>query len=94
MSFFKVLGVLATFLTVAILWQNFMFSRFDKRLDDKIKPIETALNNHLSDTNKKIEKLDQKIDTLDKKIDDRFDKLNGRFDNLYNILLKDKQSSK
>ncbi len=90
MSFLKVLGILATFLTVAILWQNFMFSRFDKRLDDKINPIKEdiseikiALNNHLSETNKKIDNLNN-----------RFDKMNERFDKLYQVLLKDKQFSK
>ena len=85
--FLKVVGALAGFLTVAILWQNFIFSRFDKRLDDKINPlkediaeIKTALNNHLSETNQKIDDLKTEI--------------NGRFDQLYQILLKDKQSSK
>ena len=42
---------------------------FDAKLDAKIKPIEIALSNHVTDTDKKIDALDKKVDGLDKKLD-------------------------
>ena len=48
-------------------------------LKAQITPIKDLLNNHITDTNKKIDNLS-----------DRIDKLSNRFDRLYEILIKDK----
>ncbi len=49
-------------------------------INAKIESIQETLNNHITDTNKKIDRLS-----------DRFDRLSVRFDKLYEILLKDKE---
>ena len=46
-----------------------------------MKHIKEILNNHITDTNKKIDEL--RIDTNKK-----FDRLNDRFDRLYELLIK------
>ena len=38
---------------------------FDSKLEAKIKPIEIALNNHITDTDKKIDALDAKVSKLE-----------------------------
>ena len=55
------------------------------------KSIKENLNNHVTDTDKKIDKLDIKIDKLDTKIgnidtklDTKFDRLNSRLDKVFN----------
>ena len=49
--------------------------------------INHKLDNHITDTNKKIEKLSDRFD----KMSDRFDRQNDQFVRLYEILIKDKQ---
>ena len=52
-------------------------------LDKHEKNITALLTNHITDTNRKIDKLS-----------DRIDDLSGRFDRLYELLLKDKIENK
>ncbi len=49
-------------------------------LKAQIDPLKGLLTNHITDTNKKIDRLS-----------DRFDKLSDRFDRLYEILLEEKE---
>ena len=53
----------------------------------KIYYIEKGLNNHVTDTNKK-------IDNLDNKIERKFERQDQKFDKLYEILLKEKKEKK
>ena len=49
--------------------------------------IDQKLDNHITDTNKKIEKLADRFD----KMSNRFDRQNDQFVRLYEILIKDKK---
>ena len=57
-------------------------------LKAEIAPIKVALDNHITDTNKKIDRLSDRID----KLSDRFDRQNDQFSRLYELLLKEKQN--
>ena len=50
-----------------------------------IKSIKEGLNNHITDTNKKIDKLDRKIEKMDSKIDGNFKHLNIRLDHFFSF---------
>ena len=41
----------------------------EKLLIAKVEPIDKNLNNHVTDTNKKIDKIDNKLEKLDSKVD-------------------------
>ena len=51
-----------------------------------IDHINKTLTNHITDTNKKIDRLSDRFD----KLSDRIDKQNDQFNRLYELLLKDK----
>ncbi len=53
--------------------------------------IDQKLDNHITDTNKKIDSLKNDMNTKIEKLSDRFEKLSDRFDRLYEILIKDKK---
>ena len=86
MSLFSVLILLSSFGALFLAYTAFVFKQVNSIFNDKIEPIKKDmshikkdLNNHITDTNKKIDKLDTKIDSkfdkLDTKIDSKFDKL-------------------
>ena len=54
----------------------------------EMRQIDHKLGNHITDTNRKIERLSERID----KLADRFEHLSVRFDGLYQVLLKNKQA--
>ncbi len=60
-------------------------------IDNKIKPIEKLLTNHITETNKKIETLNTETNKKIDKLSDRIDQLSNRFDKLYELLLKQKK---
>ena len=51
------------------------------------KHIKETLSNHITDTNKKIEKVDSKIDKLDSKFDSKIDKLDSKFDSKFDKII-------
>ena len=58
-----------------------IISRDMKHIRETLKDIKGTLNNHITDTNKKIDEL--RIDTNNK-----IDRLSDRFDRLYELLIK------
>ncbi len=74
------------------------------KMGQKINYVEKHLNNHITDTNKKIDHLtndmnnrfndmNNRLDKMDSrfdKIDSRFDKIDSRFDKLFDYLIKNK----
>ena len=63
--------------------------------------IKELLTNHVTGTEKKIEKLDgkiekldNKIEKLDSKIDSKIEKLDGKIEKIYEILLSNKGNQK
>ena len=83
-------------LIIIFLSVNYSFERLGKDAKSKknINDIKENLSNHVTDTNKKIDKLDIKIDRLDTKIDqlktdmhkefsDNFRHINSRLDELF-----------
>ncbi len=106
--FMKYLGLSWSAVTAVIIYTGLIFGGQAWMLSAKIKPIEVALNNHLSETNQKIDylrtdmnrkiddfkkEINKRFDKMNDKINERFDKMNARFDKLYTILLKDKKNS-
>ena len=92
------ISVLLTLVTSLLLYTGLLFGgwawmlrnqtkQIKAEIKAETKPIKQALDNHVTDTNKKIEHLTNRID----KLSDRFDKLSDRFDRLYEILLNKKQ---
>ena len=60
----------------------------------KVHQIDHKLGNHITDTNKKIDKMSDRMDKMSDRFDklsDRFDRQNDQFVSLYNLLLKDKK---
>lgn len=55
---------LKTAVTLVVLYTGFIFAGFHWMLTAKIDPIEKLLTNHITDTNKKIEKLSERFDDL------------------------------
>ena len=76
MSTFKAVWPVVTFV---ILYTGLIFGGFNWMLSAKIDPINEKLGNHITDTNKKIDRLSEKVD-----------RLSERFDKLYHHLLKEK----
>ncbi len=65
-------------------------------IDAQISPVKDLLTNHITDTNKKIEKLSDRFDKLSDRFDkmsDRFDSQNDQFVRLYEIHRKTKITS-
>ncbi len=85
---------------------NIKFDQVDIKFDQvnaTIKQINEKLDNHITDTNKKIDNLSNRIDDTNKKIDSLSDNTNKkidnlsnhfdlRFDRLYELLLQDKKT--
>ena len=67
-----------------VLYTGFIFGGFHWMLKAQIKPVKELLNNHISDTNKKIDQLSDRFD----KQSDRFDRQSDRFDKLYDFLMQ------
>ena len=65
----------------------FLRREFRHEIKTEIAPIKATLDNHITETNKKIDQLSSNFD----KLSDRFDRQNDQFSRLYEILLKDKQ---
>ena len=63
-----------------VLYTGLLFGGFSWMLKAQIDPLKELLTNHITDTNKKIDRLS-----------DRFDTLSDRFDRLYEILLEEKE---
>ena len=61
-----------------------------QKITAEMKPIKEALTNHVTDTDKKIDKLDQDIKDGFANLTKRIDHQTDRFDKLYELLLKDK----
>ena len=74
--------------TVLILYTGLLFGAFSWMLKAQIQPIKEILTNHITDTNKKIDRLSDRFD----KLSDRIDKQNDQFNRLYEFLLKEKQN--
>ena len=47
-----------------VLYTGFIFAGFNWMLNAKIDPIENLLTNHITDTNKKIDRLSERFDRL------------------------------
>ena len=83
--------------TLVVVYTGFIFGGFSWMLKAQITPIKELLNNHISDTNKKIDKLSDRVDKLSDRFDkqsDRFDKQSDRFDKLYDFLMQQQISQK
>ncbi len=88
-----ILAILNTFNSAVPIWAVMMFVILIYIMLD-IRYIRRDLSNHITDTNKKIDDLQLSTNNKIEKLDQKIDNLNNRFDKLYQILLKDKQSSK
>ena len=71
-----------------VFYTSVLFGGFSWMLKSQIQPIKGILTNHITDTNKKIDRLTDRID----KLNDRIDKQSDQFNTLYELLLKEKQN--
>ena len=62
------------------------------KMKQDISFIKTDLNNHITETNKKIDKHSDRLFETNKKIDKQREHFDTRFDRLYELLLQDKQN--
>ena len=61
-------------------------------INAKMEQINEKLDNHITDTNKKIDNLSNRIDDTNKKIENLSNHFDLRFDRLYELLLQNKKT--
>ena len=78
-----------SYITLAVLcgWFFIQYLKKDNKISQNdIANIKENLTNHVTDTDKKIDKLDTKIDKLDAKLDTKIDKIDTKLDTNFNRL--------
>ena len=78
-----------------VIYTGTIFAGLSWMLNSKLNPIKEALTNHITDTNKKIDRLADNIKETNailrentKETNQKIDKQSDRFDKLYNLLLE------